>query len=149
MRGVAAARDEAPLWKDWASVAVNLMIDLGSRDPVAARALLDDIRGVAAARDETPLWDLWAKAALNLASGLRSSTDASPTWGSFERARTEALRARRGNSLCSRRFSAPIMLVVVPNVAKLCPASIGWPHPIEAGKLRPCAPHRYSDPPAL
>lgn len=66
MRGVATARNEAPLWELWAKAAVNLMFLDASRDPVAVRALLDDMRSVAEARNEAPLWELWAKAAGDL-----------------------------------------------------------------------------------
>ena len=48
------------------------MVELRSRDPVAARALLDDMRGVAQARGEAALWELWARAAVNLMADLRS-----------------------------------------------------------------------------
>ena len=47
------------------------MIDLGGRDPAAARALLDDMRAVADKRDEAALWEPWAKAATNLLDDLR------------------------------------------------------------------------------
>ncbi|EGW23135.1 hypothetical protein [Methylobacter tundripaludum] len=56
----------------WAVAAVNLMVDLGSSDPDAARALLDDLRRVATARDEPTVWREWAKAAHNLMLGLQS-----------------------------------------------------------------------------
>ena len=57
---------------DWAKASVDLMIDLGSRDPAAARALLDDMRGVAQERGEAALWQLWATAAVNLTADLGS-----------------------------------------------------------------------------
>jgi hypothetical protein len=44
MRGVAAQRDEAPLWKEWAQAAFNLTLELRSSDPAAARALLAELR---------------------------------------------------------------------------------------------------------
>jgi len=76
MRDVAHKRDEAPLWEAWAEAAFNLAFnlthDLGSRDPAAALALLDDMRDVAHKRDEAPLWENWAKAALTLTHDLQS-----------------------------------------------------------------------------
>ena len=42
---------------------LKLMIDLRSRHPEAARALLGDMRGVAEACGEAALWELWANAA--------------------------------------------------------------------------------------
>ena len=48
------------------------MVDLRSRDPDAARALLDDMRGVAQERGEAALWEPWATAAANLMVDLRS-----------------------------------------------------------------------------
>jgi len=46
LRVVAEERDEAAVWEQWAKAAANLMGDLGGRDPVAARALADDMRAV-------------------------------------------------------------------------------------------------------
>ena len=48
------------------------MNDLRSRDPAAARALLDDLRGVRDARGEPALWEQWAKAAGNVSIHLQS-----------------------------------------------------------------------------
>jgi triacylglycerol esterase/lipase EstA (alpha/beta hydrolase family) len=56
----------------WLAAGVNLMRDLPSRDPAAARALLEDMRGLAGQHDEAELWELWAKAAVNLTIDLRS-----------------------------------------------------------------------------
>jgi hypothetical protein len=78
MRDVAAARDEAILWGQWATAAVDVIIDLRSRDRVAARALLDDMRSVAEARDEASLWELWAKAAFNVMIDFLTSDAGSP-----------------------------------------------------------------------
>lgn len=62
-RSSAVERNTPLSWASWAKVALDdLMDDLASRDPVAARALLDDMRDVAAARDEAPLWEMWAMA---------------------------------------------------------------------------------------
>ncbi len=51
---------------------VGLMVDLPSRDPDAARALLADMRAVAETRREPALREWWAKAAIILMSDLRS-----------------------------------------------------------------------------
>lgn len=57
----------------WSRAAVDLMIDLRSRDPDAGRALLEDMRGLAVERDETALWESWAMAAATIFGGdLRS-----------------------------------------------------------------------------
>ncbi|HTV33864.1 MAG TPA: hypothetical protein VME69_12305, partial [Methylocella sp.] len=56
----------------WAMASVDLMTDLPSRDPEAARALLGDLRAVASERGEAALWELWAKAATNLMADLPS-----------------------------------------------------------------------------
>jgi hypothetical protein len=63
---------EPALWGAWATAATNLMSDLGSRNPEAARALLADMHAVADRRGEPALWEEWAKAAFNLVSNLRS-----------------------------------------------------------------------------
>ncbi len=55
----------------WSLVGVNLVVDLGGPDPVAARALLDAMRAVAEKRDEAALWEHWASAAFNLSNDLR------------------------------------------------------------------------------
>ena len=56
----------------WVMAAFNLTIDLPSRDPDAARALLADMRAVAETRREPALREWWAKAAIILMSDLRS-----------------------------------------------------------------------------
>ena len=60
----------------WSMAAVDLTIDLRSRYPAAARALLNDMRGVAAQRDEATLWELWTNAAFNLGNDLGSRDSA-------------------------------------------------------------------------
>src|SRR5438477_10789019 len=74
MRDVAAARDEPALWEQWAKAAFDFMLELRLLDPVAARALLDDMRSVADKREDTdtPQWEQWAKAALNVVIELHS-----------------------------------------------------------------------------
>ncbi len=69
-----AVESNAPLsWAEWAKVANEALMDnLISRDPVAARAMLDDMRGVAEARSEAALWEQWAQAAFNVMNDLRS-----------------------------------------------------------------------------
>ena len=59
-----AVESNTPLsWASWAGVADDALTDhLASRDPVAARALLDEMRSMAEARDEAPLWEMWAMA---------------------------------------------------------------------------------------
>jgi hypothetical protein len=56
----------------WAIASVDLIYDLASRDPEAARALLDAMRAVAEKRGEAALWEPWAKAATNLMNDLPS-----------------------------------------------------------------------------
>jgi hypothetical protein len=48
----------------WSMASVDLMNYLRSRDPLAARALLNDLRDVADARGEPPFWEQWAKACI-------------------------------------------------------------------------------------
>lgn len=72
MLAVADARREAALWELWANAAFNLIYDLQSRDPAAARVLLDAMRGVAEARNESSLWEWWAKASFSLIIALGS-----------------------------------------------------------------------------
>jgi pimeloyl-ACP methyl ester carboxylesterase len=67
---VAAARDEAPLWEQWAQAALYLAKKGG---PIKVRALLDDMRGMAERRNDATLWELWAQAAFSLINDLRSS----------------------------------------------------------------------------
>ncbi len=59
-----AVESNTPLsWASWAGVAVDALTDdLASRDPVAARTLLDELRSVADKRKEAPLWEMWAMA---------------------------------------------------------------------------------------
>ena len=56
----------------WAMASVGLMVDLPSRDPDAARALLNEMRAVAQEQGEPALWEQWAKAAFNLIYDLSS-----------------------------------------------------------------------------
>ena len=96
VRSVASARNEAALWETWSNAAAaSLGGDLEtlmrnsvlmgppskrffyenlhvSRDPGAARALLDDMCGVAVARDEFSLWWSWSYAALGMMDELAS-----------------------------------------------------------------------------
>jgi pimeloyl-ACP methyl ester carboxylesterase len=53
----------------WSQAAVDLMIDLRSRDPDAGRALLEDMRGLAVERDEAALWESWTMAAATIFGG--------------------------------------------------------------------------------
>ena len=105
VRSVASARNEAALWETWSNAAAaslggdietlmrnsvlmgatrsskgffgeNLHV---SRDPDAARALLDDMCAVAVARDEFSLWWSWSYAALGMMDEL-ASRDPATAW---------------------------------------------------------------------
>ncbi len=57
IRGVAAARDEASLWKTWTYAALGMMDEVSSRDPIAASILLHEILSVTEAkRGEDFMW---------------------------------------------------------------------------------------------
>lgn len=68
----------AALWEQWARAAAILTDYLRSRDPVAARGLLDEMRGVAETHDEAPHWKQFADA-LGLDLG-QTARDKAPLW---------------------------------------------------------------------
>src|SRR5947207_4043879 len=74
MSDLAFAREVPALWVLCAKAAFDFMLELRLLDPVAARALLDDMRSVADKREDkdTPLWEQWAKAAFNVMIELQS-----------------------------------------------------------------------------
>jgi hypothetical protein len=57
----------------WAMAAAGMLLELRSRDPVEARALLDDVRRVAEKHDDASLWEHWTFAAATSFGGDLSS----------------------------------------------------------------------------
>jgi hypothetical protein len=72
-----AVKSMSPVaWAQWAAAVDDaLMEGLGSRDPVTARVLLDEMRHVAEARNDGAMWKSWAKASFSMIVEFGSRPD--------------------------------------------------------------------------
>ena len=77
-RAKAMTNDSDVGWLSWASSQANAFMEgLASRDPAAARSLMNELRRVAETRGDALLWEYWARASFCIVEAFGAASDPS------------------------------------------------------------------------